>query len=66
VHAIGVGPAPIPIKKLSVEKLAEAIFEAGTNSYRERADSIGRKVRNEGGVNTAVGLIEEYSNELHM
>jgi sterol 3beta-glucosyltransferase len=66
VKAIGAGPAPIPIKRLSEEKFTEAIFEAGTNSYRERADSSGRKVRNEGVVNTAMGLIKKCSNEFHV
>jgi sterol 3beta-glucosyltransferase len=65
VHAIGAGPAPIPVKKLSTEQLTKAIFEAETEAYRERAEEIGRKIHSEDGVSVAVGLIEKHSNDFH-
>jgi sterol 3beta-glucosyltransferase len=63
VQAIGAGPAPIPVKKLSAEKLTRAIRYAGTTACRERAAEIGRKIRSEDGVEVAVRLIEKYSND---
>jgi sterol 3beta-glucosyltransferase len=65
VHAIGAGPAPIPVKKLSTEQLTKAIFEAETEAYRMRAEEIGRKTRSEDGVSVAVGLIEKHANDFH-
>lgn len=65
VHAIGAGPEPVPVKRLSVEKLTRAILEAETEPYRKRAAAIGQKVRNEDGVSLAVRLIEKHSNDFH-
>jgi sterol 3beta-glucosyltransferase len=65
VHAMGAGPKPFSLKKLSVEKLTQAILQAKTDAYRERAEVIGRTIRSEGGTEAAVGLIEKYSNEFH-
>jgi len=63
VHAVGAGPVPIPVKKLSTEKLTQAIFEAESKEYRHRAALIGRKLRSEDGVGDAVRLIEEHAND---
>jgi sterol 3beta-glucosyltransferase len=65
VHTIGAGPKPIPVKKLSVEKLTQAIAEAESKSLCERAQMISQKIRNEEGVGEAVKLIEKYSNDFH-
>ena len=48
VHALGVGPAPIPRAKLTVERLAQAIAQAiGDAQMRERAAELGeRSARN--------------------
>ncbi len=61
VHAIGAGPKPILVKNLSVERLTDAIVEAGSKSLRERAESIGQKIRSEDGVGQAVQFIEGYA-----
>jgi len=45
VHAIGAGPEPIPVKKLTVEKLTKAILEAETSTYREWSAVLGQKIR---------------------
>jgi sterol 3beta-glucosyltransferase len=66
VHAIGAGPAPIPVKKLSTEELIHAIHEAETDACRQRAALIGRTVRSEDGVGLAVRLIEKHFNDFHM
>lgn len=65
VHAIGAGPRPILVKHLSVENLTRAITEGEVNAIRERAQILGRAIRNEAGVDAAVKLIENYSNDFH-
>jgi sterol 3beta-glucosyltransferase len=63
VHAIGAGPEPIPVKKLSVENLTRAILEADDNVVRERAQVIGHEIRSEDGVGKSIDWIGKYSNE---
>ena len=59
VHEIGAGPAPIPQKRLTADRLAVALREATeSRSIREAADAIGRQVRREGGVADAVAHVE--------
>jgi sterol 3beta-glucosyltransferase len=61
VYQAGVGPRPIPRKRLSVELLAEAINTAVTDTgLRERAAQLGERIRTENGVQEAVRVIEEY------
>jgi sterol 3beta-glucosyltransferase len=61
VADLGVGPMPIPRKKLTSQRLAEAIKEAVSNHVmRERAFVLGEKIRAEDGVGNAVALIEHY------
>lgn len=60
VHSLGVGPRPIPRKKLTVEKLAEAIRDAMSNPNMKRnAEEIGGKIKSEDGVRKAVAIIEQ-------
>jgi len=60
VHELGVGPAPIRQKKLTVENLAAAIETAVTNkTMQARATELGEKIRGENGVATAVSFIEK-------
>lgn len=55
VHALGVGPRPIPRSRLSVERLAAALKEATTDSaMRARAATLGEQLRAEDGVAAAV------------
>jgi sterol 3beta-glucosyltransferase len=65
VHAIGAGPAPIPVKTLTAQKLTHAILESETKAYCERSAEIGRKIRSEDGVEVAVQLIEKHSNDFY-
>ncbi|GAB1471381.1 glycosyltransferase [Chloroflexota bacterium] len=60
LHAIGVGPKPIRVNQLSVEKMVSATAEAESQSVLERAQVAGQKVRGEDGVGLAVRLIESY------
>jgi UDP:flavonoid glycosyltransferase YjiC (YdhE family) len=61
VHELGVGLAPIPRAKLTVERLAEAIAQATSDvAMRERAARLGEQIRAEPeGVAIAAQLIEE-------
>jgi sterol 3beta-glucosyltransferase len=61
LKALGVGPEPIPFKKLTVDKLAHAIQEAVTQSeIKRRAASLGEAIRSEDGVGNAVRIIKQY------
>ncbi len=59
IYELGVGPEPIPRKKLTVERLAAAISRAVTDSeMRRKAASLGEQIRVENGVSTAVEILE--------
>ncbi len=58
IHHIGVGSRPVPVKKLSIAALGAAIVQADTKLVHDRADAIGKVVRNENGVEQAVKCLE--------
>ena len=61
VAALGVGPEPLPQKKLTAEGLARAIHSAVTRpATRQRAADLGAALRAEDGVGTAVSIIRQY------
>ncbi len=61
VHALGVGPRPIPRKRLTAERLANAIEEAVTSrEIREQAERLGAKIHAEDGVGRAVEIISDH------
>ncbi len=58
VAALGVGPPPIPQRKLTAESLANAIEKAVTDQdMRQRAASLGEAIRAEDGVGQAIAII---------
>jgi UDP:flavonoid glycosyltransferase YjiC (YdhE family) len=60
VAELGVGPAPIPRRKLTVERLAQAIESAlSDQAMRQRAASLGSRIRAEDGVGCAVGIVRQ-------
>jgi sterol 3beta-glucosyltransferase len=60
VAALGAGPAPIPYKQLSVDRLAEGITRAvNDTAMRQRAASLGQKIRAEDGIAQARQIIED-------
>jgi len=62
VYALGVGSKPIPQKKLTTEKLTEAIREVMTNqAIRQNAEALGKKIREEDGITNAVAIIENVA-----
>jgi sterol 3beta-glucosyltransferase len=62
VHALGAAAVPIPLKKLTVEKLQAAIQEVTTDqAIIDRADTLGVELREEDGVGNAVAVIESLA-----
>ena len=61
LYALGVGPPPIPFKKLSAERLAVAISTAISHaSMRQRSADLAAKVRAEDGIGQATEIIEQH------
>ncbi len=61
VADLGVGPPPIPRRRLSAGGLAEAIRIATTDhGVRERATALGERIRSEDGVARAVEAFERH------
>lgn len=61
VKALGVGPDPIPRKKLTAGRLAQAIRAAVTDpEMRRRARACGEAVRAQDGVGEAVQVVQRY------
>jgi sterol 3beta-glucosyltransferase len=61
IHAIGAGPKPIPVRKLTVNNLIAAIIEADGETIRNVAQAKGRVICAEDGVGQAIRLVEEYT-----
>jgi UDP:flavonoid glycosyltransferase YjiC (YdhE family) len=67
VQELGVGPGPIPRKKLTADRLANAIHLAVTEKIiRDNAHRIGRQIRGENGVENAVEMIEGFVRDGHL
>jgi sterol 3beta-glucosyltransferase len=61
VYKLGVGPAPIPRKTLTAERLAKAIQDAVTNqTMRQRAADLGLKIQAEDGIARALEIIQRF------
>ena len=60
VAELGVGSKPIPRKKLTAERLANAIQEVVTNEdMRQRAAKLGKQIQTENGIESAVEIFNE-------
>jgi len=60
IAQLGVGPKPIPYRKLSIERLREAIqFGVGNAQIRQNAAALGERIRAENGVEQALRIIEQ-------
>ncbi|PTA69582.1 glycosyltransferase [Deinococcus arcticus] len=64
VRALGVGPAPIPQRRLTPDLLAGALRQTQEGALRERAAALGQRLRAEDGVAEAVRHIEAYGRAL--
>jgi UDP:flavonoid glycosyltransferase YjiC (YdhE family) len=61
VKSLGVGTQPIPIQKLTGPRLAGAITAAiSTQGMQIRAEALGKQLRAEDGVTSAVDLVRQY------
>jgi UDP:flavonoid glycosyltransferase YjiC (YdhE family) len=59
VYELGVGPKPIPRKRLTMDNLTEAIRHAVSNTTMQKsAASLGERIRAEDGIAQAVTVIE--------
>lgn len=64
VNALGVGPEPLPVKKLTADTLTDAIQSATTDSsMKDRAAALGKTIRAEDGLGNAVKIIKQYLRE---
>ena len=60
VYELGVGPKPIPRRRLTIDRLAEAIRCAVTDTaMQQAAASLGERIRAEDGIARAVAVIEQ-------
>lgn len=59
VQALGAGPAPIAVKKLTATRLLAALAQAESDSVISAAQALGRQIRAEDGVQAAIRLIEQ-------
>jgi UDP:flavonoid glycosyltransferase YjiC (YdhE family) len=60
IAELGVGPEPIPRRKLTVERLAQAIQKALTDqTMRQRAANLGAKIQTEDGIARAVAVVQQ-------
>jgi sterol 3beta-glucosyltransferase len=61
VYELGVGSEPIPQKKLTAAKLADALRNVTADPViQKRAESLGEKIRREDGVARAISSIEQF------
>lgn len=64
VYELGVGPKPIPRKKLTAKKLAAALGQLSDETIRTKAEKLGQQMQGEYGVADAVKLIDGYLSKL--
>jgi len=61
---LGVGPAPVPFKKLTVKRLRDAIQVAVNRpEIKQNAALLGEKIRKENGIENALGILEQIVGE---
>jgi len=59
LHQLGISPKPIPLNRLTADKLAKALLDLTDPKLIERARQVGVQVRAEDGVGKAVEAIEQ-------
>jgi UDP:flavonoid glycosyltransferase YjiC (YdhE family) len=62
VAELGVGPEPVPRKRLTPERLAQAIQEAiNDETMHQRAANLGARIRAEDGIARAVAVVQDLA-----
>jgi UDP:flavonoid glycosyltransferase YjiC (YdhE family) len=62
---LGVGPKSIPRKKLNADRLAFAIDQAvNNNGIRQRAENLGKQIRTENGIKSAVDIFNRLEKRI--
>jgi len=60
INDLGVGPKPVPFKRLTIERLKEAIIMGvGDSQIRQKAVELGQKIRAENGIENALKVIQK-------
>lgn len=65
VQQLGVGPAPLDRKRLTVDAVAATLAAMDDPGMRQRAAAIGTEIRREDGVAAAIGFIETCARSLN-
>jgi sterol 3beta-glucosyltransferase len=64
IAELGVGPAPIPRKQLTVDRLAAAIHQVVTDrAMQQNAADLGAKIRSEDGIVHVAALIRAIAQQ---
>lgn len=58
IHALGVGPRPLPVQRLSAARLAGLLLRLTESPYAARAAEIGTLARAEDGLGASVALLD--------
>jgi len=65
VAELGVGAKPVPLKKLTADKLATAMSRALAPEVAQAAEAMGAAIRSEDGAETAATIIDRFLNGAH-
>jgi sterol 3beta-glucosyltransferase len=66
IQTLGIGPEPIPRRKLTAERLSRAIgIATGNQAMRHNAAALGERIRAEDGIGQAVSIIEHTIGTSH-
>ncbi len=58
IYSLGLGPMPVPPKRITVNKLAEALRELSTNSnFAQNAKALGKEMKHEDGIPGVVEIV---------
>lgn len=58
---IGVGPRPIPVKKVTTERIILALEQSNSEAIRNKAAQIGLQIQAENGIENTITLIEKHA-----
>jgi UDP:flavonoid glycosyltransferase YjiC (YdhE family) len=60
IYELGAGPQPIPYRRLTIQRLNDAICSVvADQAMRQRAAMLGKRIQTEDGVAQAIGIIEQ-------